>query len=171
MTSPSQIDGLVKVGDIVGLFGVKGWLKIHSYTRPRQDIFGYDRWMLGQDGKWSRVVPRQGKVQGKGLIVELEGVSDRDQAATLLGAEIAIERDQLPTLPKGEFYWQDLEGLRVEDQQGQLLGVVKHLFETGANDVMVVQGDKEHLIPYIDSVVLEVNTDAGLIRVDWDREF
>lgn len=171
MTSPSQADGLVKVGDIVGLFGVKGWLKIHSYTRPRQDIFGYDCWMLGQDGKWSSVVPRQGKVQGKGLIVELEGVSDRDQAAPLLGAEIAIERDQLPTLPKGEFYWRDLEGLRVEDQQGHLLGVVKHLFETGANDVMVVQGEKEHLIPYIDSVVLEVNTDAGLIRVDWDREF
>ncbi|GMQ91482.1 MAG: ribosome maturation factor RimM [Gammaproteobacteria bacterium] len=171
MTSPSQADGLVKVGDIVGLFGVKGWLKIHSYTRPREAIFAYDRWMLGQDGKWSSVVPRQGKAQGKGLIVALEGISDRDQAATLLGTEIAIEREQLPTLPKGEFYWQDLEGMQVENQEGQLLGVVKHLFETGANDVMVVQGEKEYLIPYIDSVVLEVNTDAGLIRVDWDQEF
>lgn len=171
MTKPSQTDGLVKVGDIVGLFGVKGWVKIHSYTRPREAIFGYDRWKLGQNGQWQEVVLKQGKSQGKGLIAELEGIEDRDQATLLMGAEIAIEREQMPVLPSGEYYWSDLEQLQVRNQQGQTLGTVTHLFETGANDVMVVVGDKEYLIPYIESVVKDVDVDAGIIVVDWEAEF
>ncbi|MBF0257190.1 MAG: ribosome maturation factor RimM [Gammaproteobacteria bacterium] len=165
-------DKFVIIGRISGLYGVKGWVKIYSHTRPKSNLLKYRPWYIQQDGEW---VPRQleeGRSQGKGLVAKLEGCDDRDQAAELLERDIAIKRSQLPRAEKGAYYWSDLEGLRVFTLEGVELGVVDHLFETGANDVLVIQGERERLLPLLmDQVIKEVDLDAGLMRVDWDPEF
>jgi 16S rRNA processing protein RimM len=163
----------VILGQVVGVFGVKGWVKIRSDTDPRANILEYSPWYLKQNGAWvgHRVLASQ--QQNKGLIVQFEGINDRDIAAQLMGCEIAVPRTQLPTPAKGEYYWTDLIGLRVRNQQGEDLGEVTGLLETGANDVLVVRdGELEHLIPYVTGYyVLKVDPVAGMIDVDWQRDF
>jgi 16S rRNA processing protein RimM len=165
-------DGMIIVGRVSGLFGVRGWVKIYSHTAPRKGILRYKTWYLQQNGSWQAFELAAGHAQGKGVVAQLKGFDDRDQAATLVGIDIAIKREQLPKLGPGEYYWTDLEGLRVENLEGVDLGVVSHLFETGANDVMVVEGDRERLIPYTKGeAVKEVDLEAGRILVDWDADF
>ena len=160
------------MGRVSGLFGVRGWVKVYSDTSPREGILGYSPWYLKRDGEWRAYRPQAGRRQGKAVVAQLEGIDDRDLAAVLVGCEIAVRRDQLPVLPAGEHYWSDLQGMRVETLDGVELGRVSHLFETGANDVLVVKGERERLIPYlVGQVILEVDPQAGLIRVDWDPEF
>jgi 16S rRNA processing protein RimM len=162
----------VVVGKISAVFGVRGWVKVYSYTSPPENILDYRPWYLLRDGRWRPSALADGKPHGKGLTARLEGCADRDHAAALVGAEIAVRRDQLPEPEQGEYYWTDLEGLRVETVAGVDLGRLDRLFETGANDVMVVLGERERLIPYLwGSVVRSVDLDAGLMVVDWDPEF
>jgi 16S rRNA processing protein RimM len=162
----------VAVGKITGLFGVKGWIKIFSYTEPRDGILNYSPWYLLVNGEHMCVEPDAGKQHGKGVIAHLQSINDRDAAARLINAEIAIHRDQLPSAEEGEYYWADLIGLKVVTLDGKALGTVSYLFETGANDVMVVAGDRERLIPFLrDSVVRRIDLKKGLIEVDWDPEF
>lgn len=162
----------VVLGRVSGLFGVCGWVKVYSHTEPRENIATYRRWYLQRDGDWQPVRVEQGRRHGKGVVVKLAGVEDRDQAAALIGCDIAIERDQLPPLPPGEYYWTDLEGLRVVTLEGTELGRVSHLFATGANDVMVVKNDRERMLPFVQpDVIRRVDLEQGLIEVDWDPEF
>jgi len=165
-------DEMVILGRVSGLFGVRGWVKIHSDTSPREGILGYKQWYLkGMDGWWQAKL-LAGRTQGKGVVAHLVGYEDRDQAATLVGLDIAVRREQLPALAPGEYYWADLEGLRVENVEGVGLGVVSHLFETGANDVLVVKGERERLIPYTwGEAVREVDLESGRLIVDWDPDF
>ena len=159
----------IPLGHISGVYGVKGWVKVFSETDPREGILKYRPWLLGPEARPHRVV--EGKPHGKGVIARLEGCEDRDQAALLVGQEIAIERSQLPPPRDDEFYWIDLEGQAVVTRDGIDLGRVSHLFSTGANDVLVVAGERERLIPFIwASVILSVDFEQGLIRVDWDPE-
>lgn len=162
---------LICLGKIVGVWGVQGWVKIHAYTRRRADILEYRHWLVGDGGNARRHTVDEGREQGRGLVAKLRELDDRDAAAALVGAPIHVSADQLPALNKGEYYWHQLEGLNVETLTGQPLGRVDYLFETGANDVMVVTGDRERLIPYVPEVVREVDLDAGLIRVDWEPDF
>ncbi len=163
---------MILMGRVSGLFGVKGWLKIYSHAAPREGILDYKVWYLMRDGDWQPFRVAAGQRQGKGVVVHLEGYDDRDQAADLLGSDIAIRREQLPGLAEGEFYWSDLEGLRVVNLQGIELGVVSHLFETGANDVLVVKGERERLIPYTQGMAVKsVDLQEGRITVDWDPDF
>jgi 16S rRNA processing protein RimM len=165
-------DGMIILGRISGLFGVRGWVKIYSHTSPREGILGYKTWFLKRNGGWQEQKLAAGHAQGKGVVAKLAGFDDRDQAAGLVGLDIGVRRAQLPKLGPGEFYWTDLEGLRVENLEGADLGVVSHLFETGANDVMVVKGERERLIPYTrGEAVKEVDLQAGRILVDWDPDF
>ncbi|MEJ2394632.1 MAG: ribosome maturation factor RimM [Candidatus Thiodiazotropha sp.] len=165
-------DEMLILGRISGLFGVKGWVKIYSHTSPREGILSYKTLYLKREGGWQAFELAAGQAQGKGVVAKLAGYDDRDQAATLIGLDIAIKRDQLPKLDAGEYYWTDLEGLRVENLEGVDLGVVSYLFETGANDVLVVKGERERLIPYTQGMaVKEVDLQAGRILVDWDPEF
>ena len=159
----------VILGRISGLFGVKGWVKVYSYTEPREAVLDYDRWLLsGKDG-WQDATVAEGQRHGKTVIVRINGYDDRDQAAGLIGTEIGIPRDELPEADDDQYYWSDLEGLSVVDRDGTELGKVSHLLETGANDVMVVKGDTERLIPFaMDKVVLGVDLTKGEIRVDWE---
>jgi len=159
----------IVVGRISGIHGVRGWLKVMSYTRPRNNILDYNRWSLKQDDNWQEMVLLDGQPQGKGLIAQLEGVEDRDQARALLDADIAVKRSQLADAPAGEYYWHDLIGLEVCNQQNEILGQVKELLETGANDVLVVEGKHRILIPFVkERYVLDIDLDNSIIRVDWD---
>ena len=152
-----------------GLFGVKGWVKVFSYTQPREAILKYDCWHLRTDGAWRTVTVAEGKRHGKSVIVHFDGVDDRDKAAVLVDCDVAIERAELPTTEEGSFYWADLEGMKVVHRDGTELGRVAYLLETGANDVLVTTSDPERLIPFIvDKVILDVDLAAGVITVDWE---
>lgn len=181
MASEAQVHpGMVLLGRIVGLFGVKGWVKIHSDTGPRENILGYSPWYLLRAGQWQRCSLQAGRRHGKGLVAQLEGCADRDSAAELVGCTIAIRREQLPEI-EHEYYWRDLLGLQVRTTGGVALGHVIELMETGANDVLVVReqapeidsnDQRERLIPYIPGqVVKKVDLQAGDLIVDWDPEF
>ena len=160
------------LGRISGLYGVKGWLKVFSHTAPRENILAYSPWFLYRDGQWEAYEIEAGRRHGKGVVARLAGVEDRDAAVTLTGADIAIAREQLGDLEAGEYYWTDLEGLEVVATDGTVLGIIDHLFETGANDVMVVKGDRERLVPFIrPGVVREVNFTTRRVVVDWDPDF
>lgn len=166
-------ENLVTLGHVTGAHGLQGWIKVHSDTDPRENIASYPRLMLNQGQGWETWKLSSGRRQGKGVVLKLKGCNDRDAAEALVGAKIAISREQLPELQADdEFYWTDLEGASVETLEGQQLGQLDHLFETGSNDVMVVKGERERLIPFImDQVVKQVDLASGLIVVDWDPEF
>ena len=162
--------GKLLLGRISGIYGVKGWVKVFSYTRPAENILNYPSWYLKHRDEETLYKVREGRPQGKGLVASLEGIEDRDIARLLVGADIYIERDQLPSLPEGEFYWTDLLGLQVINRQGQSLGEVVEILETGANDVLVVKGESRELIPWVwGTYLLDVDLEAGRITVDWQE--
>ncbi len=165
-----ESEKFVTLGYVSGLFGVRGWIKVFSYTRPRQNIFSYNPWYLKTEQGWTALEVLDGREQGKGLVALLEGHQDRDLSATLINCEIAVSRDQLDDLEDGEYYWADLVGLTVIDTSDQTLGKVVDMMETGSNDVMVIRGDKQYLIPFVPDVyVMEVDLYAGILRVDWQE--
>ena len=140
-----------------------------SYTDPREALLEYESWLLGRKGEWRPAKVAEGQRHGKTVVVRIDGFDDRDQAATLIGTEIGVPREELPDTEEGHYYWSDIEGLRVVRRDGLELGVLAYMLETGAHDVMVVQGEGERLIPFVkDEVVIDVDLGAGLIRVDWD---
>ena len=181
MTSTRSADRVVTLGRIVGLFGVDGWVKVHSYTRPPQAILEYDVWLVGKQHDWHRIQLREGRKQGRGIVARLADTGNREQAAALIGADIGVPLQQLPALAQGEYYWVELEGLRVVNLEGVTLGVVSHLLETGANDVIVVvpeegppskaSAGQNRLIPYVPEVVKQVDLDSGVLRVDWGLDY
>jgi len=169
----SESDDYIVVGRISGLYGVRGWVKVFSHTQPRENILSYASWYLKRQGAWVEAVIEDGRVQGKGVVAKLKGCDDRDAAAALMDSTIAIRREQLPQAAPGEYYWAELQGLRVSNLEGVELGVVDHLLETGANDVLVVrQGETERLIPFVQGqFVTNIDLEAGEMTVDWDPDF
>ncbi len=142
---------------------------MYSYTEPREAVLNYDRWLLSAKDGWQGATVAEGKRHGKTVIVRIDGYDDRDQAASLIGTEIGVPRDEMPETGGDQYYWSDLEGLRVIHKDGAELGKVDHLLETGAHDVMVVKGERERLIPFVmKEVVLGVDLANGEIRVDWE---
>jgi 16S rRNA processing protein RimM len=167
-----QSERLVVVGRIEGAFGLAGWVRVSSHTRPRDNLLAYDPWYVEDGDAWRQVRIAQTRNAPGKLFARIEGVEDRDAARALAGCGIAVQRGQFgPALP-GEYYWFDLIGLQVLDLAGRELGRVTGLRETGANDVLVVEGDEKRLIPFIaDRVVREVDLDRGTMRVDWNTEY
>jgi 16S rRNA processing protein RimM len=129
----------ISVGKISGVFGIKGWVKIFSFTTPRDNILSYSPWLLKKGDEIKTLIIVDGQQQGSSVIALLSGVSDRDQAASLMGWEIFIRYDQLPKTAEDEYYWSDLVGLHVETMTGISLGIIDSLMETGANDVILVR--------------------------------
>ena len=167
-----QAERRVVLGRVSGLFGVRGWVKIYSETDPREGIVSYSPWQLRVRNEWRPVEVESGQRHGKSVIAKLKGIDDRDAAAALIDAEITVSREQLPEAGEDEFYWADLEGLAVRTTEGVELGTVSHLIETGANDVLVVKGERERLVPFIrEQVIRTIDLDQGLLVVDWDPEF
>lgn len=165
------VDGLIEVGHILGVHGVQGQVKVYSDTSPRQNIVTYSPWVIHLAGI-AKTYEVSGFRHGKNVIARLQGITDRDQAMELVGAKILISKDQLPKLAKGDYYWTQLVGLNVISSAGDEFGTIDHMLETGANDVMVVQGDRERLIPYvIDEVVLSIDLESRQVVVNWDADF
>lgn len=183
-TDSSQTQYLI-VGKIGAPYGVRGWTKLYSFTEPMDNLLDYDPWytnphstpknskdVAASDDGWVIAPINEVKTHGKGFVAKFKGADDRDAAARLTGQEIAIRRDQLPPASEGEYYWGDLAGLTVLTMDGVSLGVVDHLLETGANDVLVVKGDRQRLIPYVlGPIVKKVDLEAGTMQVDWDADF
>lgn len=162
----------INVGKISGVFGVKGWVKVFSFTDPRENILTYSPWLLKKGDETKTINVVDGQLQGKTIVAQLAGVDDRDQAASLMGWDVFITQDQLPAAAKGEYYWSDLIGLKVETIDGVQLGVVDSLLETGANDVIIVQGERERVIPFLQGqTIIDIDLNAGRIIVDWDPDF
>ena len=165
----------VILGRISSIFGIKGWVKVVSHTQPKENIFSYPVWLMKKDGKWHEMKLLNGKPHGKTLIAQLADISAREQAEEWIGATIAVTRDMLPEPDKGEYYWVDLIGLAVVSTEGQELGNVKKLMETGSNDVLVVKDSTqsaEVLIPWLDEqVIKDVDLTSGVITVDWDNDY
>ncbi|TAK63001.1 ribosome maturation factor RimM [Methylobacter sp.] len=162
----------ISVGKISGVFGVKGWVKVFSFTDPRENILTYSPWLLKKGDQTKAVNVVDGQLQGKTIVAQLANINDRDHAASLMGWDIFITRDQLPKAAKGEYYWSELIGLNVETIDGVQLGVVDSLLETGANDVIIIQGERERVIPFLqEQTIINVDLDAGKIIVDWDPDF
>ena len=163
----------VLLGRIVGIHGLRGEVKLESWTEPRLRILDYRPWLLETaPGELKEIDRVRGRAQGKGVVASLPGVADRDAAAALVGANIFVPRAALPEL-QGEFYQEDLAGLAVVNLAGVSLGRVSHLFDTGANLVLVTRdgNGRERLIPYVPDVYVQaVDLDAGRIMVDWDED-
>lgn len=170
----------VLLGKITGVFGVRGWVRLYSYTDPREAILAYRGCLARRDGAWTAIEWQEGKRHGKSVVAKLKGVDDREAASGWIGTEIAIPRQQLPEADAGHYYWSDLDGLTVVASDGRELGKVTHLLETGAHDVLVIRkvngpaageknGEQELLIPFVmDRYILDVDLAAGRIRVDWE---
>lgn len=162
----------VVVGRVAGLYGVKGWIKVYSFTQPRQNILNYSPWLLRGAGSRRTAEVAEARAHGKALIARLQDVADRDAAAELVGADILVDRDQFADTEAGQFYWADLVGLRVVTEDGREIGVVDHLLETGANDVLVIAGDRRQMVPFVmDQVIKRVDLTNGAIVVDWDPDY
>ena len=177
----SNRSNLVDVGRIATVFGVSGWVKIRSYTQTQENIFDYQPWWLKTRHGVKAVEVGASKAQGKGMLAHIKGIDTLEAAREICQVNIAVERNQLPSLEEDEFYWHQLEGLQVISEfEGQTyaFGPVQRLMETGANDVLVVKGEdgsidqRERLIPYVPGqYVKSVDLTTKEIRVDWDPEF
>lgn len=171
----SQASDKVVVGKIGAPYGVKGWLKIHSFTEQAETIFDYQPWLIGDKS----IIVDQWRLQGKSLVAKLDGIETREEADFIKNAEVSIDASLLPDLGEEEFYWRDLQGMQVVTLDGYNLGVVQDVFNTGANDVLQVKanakdafGQRERLLPFVyDEVIHNVDTEEKVITVEWDPGF
>ncbi|HEY4555613.1 MAG TPA: ribosome maturation factor RimM [Lysobacter sp.] len=174
MSNPNASERRILLGRVLGAFGVRGEAKLESWTEPRTAIFRYQPWILRTpQGAERELRGVRGRESGKGLIASFPDVLDRDTVEAMRGTEVYVPRSALPPPQPGEFYWVDLEGLRVVTVDGVALGTVTHLFSTGANDVLVARDDeRERMIPFVrPQYVTDVDFESGVVTVDWDPEF
>lgn len=166
------------LGKITTAFGIKGWVKVYSYTEPMTNILEYPIWHIRKNGQWQEFKVLQGKPQGKGLVASLQGITDRDLALSLHQCEVGVPEEALPELEEDEHYWFQLIGLKVVNTEGVVLGQVKELFDSGGgNQVLTVtpcEGSidkQQRLLPFVDQYILEVDLDDNVLQVDWDPDF
>lgn len=163
---------MVVMGKIVAAQGIQGWVKVQTFTEYLDSLLDYDVWYAGNEAAWKPVKVLGAKVHGKVVIAKLEGVADRTAAEKLKGQLIAVPRAELPQQDEDEYYWTDLIGMTVRNLQDEALGTVENLLETGANDVLVVQGEHgQLLVPFIASAVQDVDLASKMIRVDWQADY
>jgi 16S rRNA processing protein RimM len=161
---------MVVMGRVRAPHGIKGWIKVQPFTQEVDGLLAYPEWWLGRNGDWSLYRIAEAAVHGDIVVARLAGFEDREAAAVLKGAEVAIPRPALPESREGEFYWNDLLGVEVLNVRGESLGRIAQLLETGANQVLVVRGEKETLIPFIKDVIVNVDLGGRRVLVDWERE-
>ncbi|MGX2041580.1 ribosome maturation factor RimM [Methylocaldum sp. MU1018] len=160
------------VGEVAGAFGVRGWVKIRSYTDPADNILSYSPWLIGDGESQREFKVLGGRRQGNSVVARLDGVDTRDQALQLNASRISVDRDRFEPPRPGEYYWADLIGIEVRTTRGVSLGTVVGMMETGANDVMEVRGERDRLIPFVmGQFVKDVDLNAGVLIVEWDPDF
>ena len=178
MGAQHQENEWLVLGKFTSPYGVKGWIKVYSYTEPMENIGNYHPIWFEHNGQKREITLDSVKRHGKGLVAKIAGCDVREQTLEYTGGSLVVPREQLAPLEPGEYYWSDLIGLAVINDRGEELGKVNHLIETGSNDVLVVRGTessidkRERLIPYLpEQVILEIDTSAQTMRVDWDSDF
>jgi len=159
------------MGRISAPFGVKGWVKVQPNTAATQNLLAYKTWWVGSEDNWREIAVAEARVQGRTVVARLEDCNDCDAAAALRGKSVAVPREALPQTRSGEYYWADLIGLAVVNGSTQTLGQITGVLQTGANDVLVVAGERERLIPFIADVIRDVDVAAGVMRVEWDADY
>ncbi len=167
---------LVILGKIVGAYGVQGWVRVYPLADDPQAWGKLPAWWLGQEHApetWHEVAIRRSRLHLGAVVAQLDGVSDRNAAEALKGTLVGVPREAMPPAGENEYYWDDLIGLDVVNVRGEPLGKVDRLIETGANDVLCVksEGGREHLLPFVGAVVLDVDLAAGRISVDWETDW
>ena len=167
----AETDELVIMGRIVAPYGVKGWVKVLPETELIDGLLEYKTWQIGKGKDWRSIKLKSAKVHNNVLVAKLEGVNDRDAAFACKGHQVAVPREALPELDETEYYWSDLIGLAVRNQQDVDFGKIADVFETGANDVIVVKGEIDRLIPFTEQTVIEVDVEKQTMLVDWDADF
>lgn len=162
----------VVIGRFGRVHGIKGLITIHSHTEPRENILGYTGWHAFINNQWQLLKLLHTEVTDKHILVQVDGYDGREQVAHLTNVEIGVHKEQLPELDSGEFYWHQLVGMSVVNQQGESLGNVVEIIPTGSNDVLVVEGEKRQLIPYLPTqTIIDVNLTRQQIVVEWDSDF
>lgn len=166
-------DEMVVLGRVGAPYGVRGWLRLHpANTDQPEGLLEYPVLRLSKGERQERLVVEDGRPHGKGMVVKFSGIGSRESAAHWSGALVGVFRQELPSLASGEYYWHDLIGLDVLDEQGVALGSVVNLQQTGAHDLLVVKADREILVPYVPgTVVKQVDLKAGHIVVCWDPDY
>ena len=170
-SAPHSNEKKLLVGKINGFFGLQGWVKVFSYTEPRVNILSYTPWSIDVDGELKKIEIKTGREQSKTIIANIKGIDTREESQKLIGKDIYIDKEQLPKLKKGEYYWHELIGFEVFNQDKEKLGLVDYFVETGSNNVLVVKGKKERWIPYIKPYLVSVDSFNKVIFVDWDKDF
>lgn len=158
----------VVVGKLGATHGIQGWLKFYSYTEPATNVLKYKPWYMEEAGDWKLSELDGSREQHTNILVKFAGYDNPEQARLLTGKKIAVLRSTLPRLKQNEYYWRDLEGLTVINQEGITLGKVVYLLETGSNDVLVVKGEKEHAIPYLSDVIIRIDLANQVMHVNWE---
>jgi len=164
-------DRIVVLGRVAGVFGVKGWVKIQSFTSPPENLLEYPVWQLSRGQAWIPAKCVEGKPASRMVLARLDNCSDRDQAQALVGSEIGVWRSELPPPGKGEYYREDLTGLDAYSPAGQWLGKVDHFRETAVHPLIVVRGEREHLIPLVKQRLVAVDLEGGRLTLDWDPDW
>ena len=159
------------MGRIVAPFGVKGWIRIEPWTAAAKNLLAYPKWWVGDADEWQERAVSEGRTQGRMVVARLDGCDDRDAADGLRGRQVTVDRQKLPQAQANEYYWADLIGLSVVNERGRDFGRVVRILETGANDVLVIEGERERLIPFIADVIAAVELQDGLMRVNWDADY
>lgn len=160
------------IGKVSSVFGIKGWLKIFSFTDDRASILDYSPWLLKKGGDSKTLEVLTGHSQGKTVVAQLHGIDDRNQAESLIGWDIYITAEQLPAADADEYYWSELIGLQVSNLEGVDFGKVTGLMETGANDVLLISGDRDRAVPFLQGqTVKHIDLTAKILQVDWDADF
>ncbi|MSR10511.1 MAG: ribosome maturation factor RimM [Gammaproteobacteria bacterium] len=168
----------IELGRLGKAHGIKGWLRLNSFTNPPDNICSYTTFATEIAGEWVALELDQFRMQGSGLVVHIKGYDAPETASLLTGKGVWVDSKELPVLIGDEYYWHQLHGLKVMNQHGDLFGEVVELLETGANDVLVVQATadsidkRERLIPYLTGkVVQQVSLIEGVIRVNWEADY
>ena len=159
------------IGKFNGLFGIRGEVKVFSYSKPCTNILSYKPWFIKLQNTWRPLEFTKGFVSSKNIVVRIMDVCNIDQAQQLLGLNIYIKRSQLAILEKDQYYWADIIGFKVINKQNIYLGNVSSILDTGANDVLIVDGKKTHFVPYIKHFLIKVDLDKKQVLVDWDEDF
>ncbi len=169
--SPHLDEKKLLVGKINGFFGIQGWVKIFSYTKPRKNILEYQPWYFVDNETYKVIEITTGREQSKTIVAQVKGINNREEALQIIGKDLYINKDQLPELDNDAHYWYELTGFRVINKNEVDLGIVDYLVDTGSNHVLVTKGETEYWIPYIEPFLVSVNKHKKVISVDWDENF
>lgn len=159
------------MGRIAAPFGIKGWVKVQPYSEDPGTLMDFESWRIGRGELQTYYAVEAAQGHGKALVAKLAGIEDRDAAYALRGQEISVAKSALPPPEENEFYWSDLIGLKVVNREGIELGRVDNLMESGANDLLVVKGTREHLIPFVAAFIGKIDLAGKTIAVDWGEDY